>query len=259
MNRLSSRLFSAAAAIAFAGAVGSQAGAADKPAAAAAGDFNPRDVTGVWQQTGVGPSSSSPVEQRILKTADGKPVPMLPWLAKEYQAHIDAELAGRPLPTNMAQCLPTGMPKVTIRGGYPIQILDTKGQLTFIYEESAQTRIVHMDRGHLPDPDPSYYGDEIGHWEGDTLVIDTTGLNDKTDIDQIGMAHTDKMHVTEHIRRVDKDHLDVVVTLDDPGAFSHPFDIKRGYRREAAGTEIREYVCAENNRNPIVNGVQATR
>jgi hypothetical protein len=137
-----------------------------------------------------------------------------------------------------------------------IQILQTPGQITFFHELGRQVRVVHMDRGHDPDPDPSYFGDDVGHWEGDTLVVDTTGLTDKTTIDMMGAPHSDQLHIVEHIRLLNPNKLEDRITLEDPKAFTHAFDLLRTYTRQPKGTEVLEYICADGNENtPDANGV----
>jgi hypothetical protein len=132
---------------------------------------------------------------------------------------------------------------------FPVQILETAGQVTLLFEEQNHFRIIHLNGTHPADPDPGFMGHSIGHWEGSVLVVDTVGLTDRTSIDQVGMPHSEDLHVIERFRRADANTLEVTVTIDDPQTFSRRWDAKAVFQRAAAGTEIQEYIC-ENNRNP---------
>ena len=222
-------------------------------ATARAPAYGARDLSGIWTLNDY-KGSSSPTKDRIPIDVDGQPPPMLPWVAKVYQDRIAAELAGKPLLNNKTQCLPAGMPHMMLAANYPIQILQTPGQVTMIFEEDSRYRLIMLDQKHPADLDLSYNGHSIGHWEGNVLHIDTVGLTDKKAIDQIGMPHTTALHVTERLRRMDANDLELFITIEDPGAFTRPWTIRRTYGRAPPGERIREYVCAENNRNPILAG-----
>jgi hypothetical protein len=102
-----------------------------------------------------------------------------------------------------------------------------------------------MNRGHKKDLDPTYNGDSVGKWDGDTLVVDTIGFNDVTWIDHVGLPHTDALHVVERIRRVDHDTLVDDFTIEDPKAYTKPFTASQTYHLKP-GWEIAEYVCDNN-------------
>jgi hypothetical protein len=109
-------------------------------------------------------------------------------------------------------------------------------------------KIVYMDgRAHPKDLVPSYYGHSIGRWEGDTLVIDTIGFNEKFWMNRDGLPHTDKLHLTERLTRPDYRTLKYEVTIDDPGAYTAPWKIAFDVVWDPEG-EIQEYICQENNR-----------
>ena len=111
-------------------------------------------------------------------------------------------------------------------------------------------RQVFLDgRGHPRDPNPSWMGHSVGHWEGDTLVVDTVGFNDRSWLDPQGHPHTDRMRVTERMRRPDLGHLEIEITIDDPGAYAKPWVIQRAADLDL-NDDIGEYVCNENNRDP---------
>ena len=150
-----------------------------------------------------------------------------------------------------AGCLPPGMPRM-MSVVYPMEILLTPGQVTIITEWMGQIRRVYTDgRKHPEDPDATYVGHSIGHWDKDTLVIDTVAMKGDTRIDQTGMKHSDQIHVIERMRLLDPQTLENQLTLEDPVAFTQPWTVSRTFRRAKAGEEMREFVCLENNRNPI--------
>jgi hypothetical protein len=103
-------------------------------------------------------------------------------------------------------------------------------------------------RGHPADLDPTWYGHSIAKWDGDTLVVDTIGFNDKFWFDFAGHPHTEKLHTTERYRRPDYSHLDFEVVIDDPGAYTRPFTMY-GHSPLMENAEIMEYICNENNQD----------
>ena len=113
-------------------------------------------------------------------------------------------------------------------------------------------RFIYLTDKHssLDDIDPSYHGESIGHWEQDTLVVDTIDMTDKSTVDKYGIPHSDALHVIERIRMTSKDALEDVVTMEDPKAFSAPWTFRATYARQPADTRLQEYFC-ENNRNPV--------
>ncbi len=150
-----------------------------------------------------------------------------------------------------AGCLPPGMPRM-MGVVYPMEILMTPGQVTIITEWMGQIRRVFTDgRKHPDDPDITYVGHSIGHWEKGVLVIDTVAMKGDTLLDQSGMKHSDQIHVIERMRLIDAKTLENQLTLEDPIAFTHPWTVTRTFKRAKPGEEIREFVCNENNRNPI--------
>lgn len=154
-----------------------------------------------------------------------------------------------------ANCLPTGVPRIA---PYPWRILQTPAygkatHLYFIFEGNVHSyRQIFMDgREHTPpdEIDPTWYGESIGHWEGDTLVIDTVGFNDRTWFDFLGNPHSTALHTIERYTRLDYDTLENVTTVIDPEAYTQPFTIRFEARLQPAGADIMEYVCNENNQD----------
>ena len=214
------------------------------------------DMSGVWEiEHYVG--SGAPLDKRILHDMDGKPAPFLPWAQKIYDHNIEEEKKGHTFAGGPTFCLPHGMPQMMTAATYPVEIFQSAKDFAFVHELQRNYRIIHLDRGHLSDDDitPDYMGDSVGHWEGDTLVVDTIGLSSKTTFDMLGAPHTDKLHVVEHIRLLSKDQWEDRITIDDPGAFSHPWTERATYKRVRPGDEVMEYICLDGNRNKVVDGM----
>jgi hypothetical protein len=109
-------------------------------------------------------------------------------------------------------------------------------------------RQIFMDgRKHPDDPSPTWFGHSVGHWEGNTLVVDTVGLNDRFWLDSAGTPHTEQLHLVERYTRTDYNTLQRVVTIDDPGTFTKPFEITYTAKLGEPNSEIIEYFCIENN------------
>lgn len=143
-------------------------------------------------------------------------------------------------------CLPTGVPRLMFVP-LPLEIVQTPSRLVIVHEGVQALREIYLNREHPKDLDPTYSGDSVGKWEGDTLVLDTIGFNDRTWLDAAGLPHSDAMHVIEHIRRTDHDTLVDDVTIDDSKAYTKPFTVQQVYKLKP-GWEIQEYVCEENNK-----------
>ena len=215
----------------------------------------PGTLDGVWTLTGYKGSGRWSERDRVQHTTDGALPPMQTWAAELLEKRIIDAGQGNFFANTLTQCLPGGMPLMMFGAPYPIQIIETSGQVAMLFEEQNHFRIIHLNqKKHPDDPDPTFMGHSIGHWAGSTLVVDTVGLTDRTTIDQIGMPHTDSLHLVERYRLQDKNTLEVVVTIDDPKTFTKPWDAKAIYKRAAPGTSVSEYIC-ENNRNaPDANG-----
>jgi hypothetical protein len=126
------------------------------------------------------------------------------------------------------------------------KFVQTPTLLLQLTEDVTPIRQIFLDgRGHPKDPDPSWKGHSIGRWEGDTLVIDTVGFNDKSWLTD-GLPHTEKLHVVERYRRPDLAHLEIDVTMEDPGTLTKPWNLHMSWEL-APGEELIEYVCTENN------------
>ena len=191
---------------------------------------------------------------------DGEPVNPPPynpeWTAK-YQAILARARAGKATNDPTANCIWPGMPRLMVQP-LPLEILFTPGRVTTTHEIYSQVRHIYTDgRGHPDDLTPSFNGDSIGHWEGDTLVVDTMGLRADTMYQNTGMPHSDALHLVERWHLVGPDLLEIEITMIDPKAFTRPYVSRRHFQRHRDWT-LMEYVCEENNRNPNVNGVTET-
>jgi hypothetical protein len=156
-------------------------------------------------------------------------------------------------------CLPLGI----VRGSpYPFRFIQnyTHKKPTHMYilsEWMGSFRQIFMDgRKHPADLEPTWFGHSIGWYEGDTLVIDTVGFNDKFWMDRRGTPHTERLHTIERWTRVDFGHLVRETTIDDPGAYSRPFTLKSELTLSPPGDELIEYVCQENNQYGFASGVR---
>ncbi len=151
-----------------------------------------------------------------------------------------------------SNCTPPGMPGFMQLPQYPFEFLLTPGRVTINQEAWMQTRKIWTDgRSHSEDPDPSFAGESIGHWEGDTLVSDTIALNEKLPL-QAGMPHSDKLRITEriHLSLTDPYTLINEMTMTDPDALEEPYSRTVTYHRDRYGMLL-EFQCSENDRNPV--------
>ncbi len=132
-------------------------------------------------------------------------------------------------------------------GTMPLEIIQTPGQITMNLGVLHDIRRIYLDGGHTVGADPSFSGDSVGRWEGDTLVVETNNLREGT-IDRNGIPYSDKLTAVEKIRRVSPTRLEIETTLTDPEAFVVPFTTKRAYVPMPAGSRFEEYIC-ENNKD----------
>jgi hypothetical protein len=143
-------------------------------------------------------------------------------------------------------CKPGG-PRHITHGGLT-KILQTPGLIVMLYEDLSY-RQIFLDGRQLPlDPNPSWMGYSVGHWEGDALVVESAGFNDRTWLDFAGHPHTEALKITERYRRREFGHMDLQITLEDPAAYAKPWTVSAGGAL-AADTELIEYVCAENEKD----------
>jgi len=191
------------------------------------------DLSGVWM-------GGSPVASLADGLPLGETIPILP----EAQAIKNSR---QTKDDPVYNCLPSGVPRGTM---YPWKIVQTPKRIYFLYEGNIHSyREIYMDRASHPSGDrsnPTWFGDSIGRWDGNTLVVDTVGFNDRTWLDGLGHPHTERLHVVERYTRLNMGTLQNVITIDDPGAYARPFVVTFSARL-LAGWELMEYICNENN------------
>jgi hypothetical protein len=205
------------------------------------------DFSGVWWVRSDGNDNSSQQPRFFINlAADASPgeVMMLPW-ALDFVREQVATL-GRNHP--VSRCLPPGV-LLSYTAGVPFKIVQTRDLVVILYEYSNSFRQVFMDGRRLPeDAQPTWVGYSVGRWDGDALVIETTGFNDRTWLDGIGHPHTETLRVTERLRRRDFGHLDMHITIDDPMAYEKPWTVAI-VAELATNTDVMEYVCLENEKS----------
>jgi hypothetical protein len=197
-----------------------------------------QDLQGVWLIQG---------DHAALRTLDGKLPPMKPETAKAYAAHLAARKAGKPAFDTVQSCEPHGLPRILF-AAFPIEVLQEPTQVTFIHEVHHMPRLVFLDAKlpKLDDLDQNWMGFSAGHWEGDTLVVESAGFNDKTTLDAAGLPHSTEMQLTEHIKKLDADTLEDVITINDPKAYTKAWSTRAVFKRQP-GRRIQEYVCTDVN------------
>jgi hypothetical protein len=170
----------------------------------------------------------------------GGPFDLQPWAAALMKERRDNLSKDDP----EGFCLPAGVPRIS---PFPQKTVQTPALLVILEEGNVHSyRQIFLDgRGHSKQ-DQLWMGDSIGKWDGDTLVVDTIGFNDKTWITGQGVPHTDQLHVVERYSRPDLGHLQIDITLEDPGAFTKPHSFQRTYNL-MENTDLLEYVCNEFN------------
>jgi hypothetical protein len=185
--------------------------------------------------------------QPTFRIADLSNPNLKPWVKERMKKDNDEVLAGKIAFTARSSCQPAGVPGFLAYGGpNPVFFLQTQSQVWLIFSGNQEVRRVYLDVPHSAKPKPSWYGESVGHYEGDTLVIDTVGLNDRTVVDPYRTPHTDKLHVTERWKMTDDGKaMDATFTVEDPDTFYEPWSGMRRYQR--VRQQMVEEVCAENN------------
>ena len=213
------------------------------------------------------PDGKASLDAPVPRTADGKPdlsglwmpaggyirdlvrdvgvanVPFLPASQALYRQRIASDSRDDP----GAQCIPGGLVRLhTVP--YPFRIVPAADRVVFLYEAWQAWREVLTDGRPLPtDPQPTWRGYSIGRWEGDEFVVQSAGFNNRGWLDNNGLPASDRLRVTERLRRKDFGHMDLQITIDDPGAYSKPFSVTVPLTYQP-DMEMLEYVCNENNK-----------
>lgn len=171
--------------------------------------------------------------------------PWRPWVKSMWEYHTSNDSKFDP----EGFCLPPGGPRA-FATPYPAEIVQHKDRILIIFEGGGHVwREIFMDgreQQTLEEVNPTYFGHSVGHWEGDTLVVDTIGYNEKTWLDYSGTHHTDQLRTTEYMTRPYKEKLNYRIVIDDPGAFYEPWEAEWDIPW-SEGTDMKEYICQENN------------
>ncbi|HEX5279633.1 MAG TPA: hypothetical protein VFW28_06115 [Micropepsaceae bacterium] len=227
---------------------------------------------------GPGPVADDPAHPRIgndefraqgaqpsFPTPDLSSPILQPWVREQLRKRRDLILSGKPAFPNRASCYPAGVPQFDLYPVQPIYFVQSPNEVLIIWQADHQVRHVYIGAQHSDHVKPSWYGDSVGHYEGDTLVVDTIGLDTRTSVDNFETPHSPQLHVIERFHMVQNgDVLEVDVRVEDPGAFTTPWNaIQRYHRSEPGRAENREAFnpvsssdaagpmlessCAENN------------
>jgi len=202
------------------------------------------DLTGVWYPSSVNTFAF------IWTDSQGQrlnPLPLTPWGEEKFKGNhpIGGQYTALTSNDPNFSCLPPGIPNVYTHA-YPVEFLQVPGRTIMFFEYEHYVRQIFTDgRDHVKDANPTWMGDSIGKWEGDTLVVDSTGFNDKTWLDVAGHPHSEAMHIVERMRRADHDTLLIDITIDDPQAYTAPLKSQRKYILKP-NWNIMEYICEDN-------------
>ena len=206
-----------------------------------------RDFTGLWQNRGgIGWRQGIPPGLR-------QDPPLTPTYRAIWDRHLVNAAAGHPTGDPTAGCLPQGMPRIMTMT-YPMEIMMNERQVNIFAEWNGQTRRIFTDGRPLPPADEvevTFNGMSVGHWEGNVLVAKTIGMRGDTNLESSGLPHSDALVVHERIWLDGDNLLKDEITLEDPKAFVRPWTVTKEFHRAAPGFELIEYVCLENNRNPV--------
>ena len=228
------------------------AAAPEQTAGVEAGYDGPRtsegqpDLNGIWQAL-----NAASWDVRAHNAQDGVPaglgvveggeIPYQPWAAAQQRENYANRLTADPL----RQCFLPGVPRVTYLP-FPFRILQTPDHVVITYEFAHVVRIIYTDGSPHPLPNDFWMGDSRGHWDGDTLVVDTTHFNGRTWFDAAGNFHSDQLHVVERYTPITPYHLDYEVTIEDPGVFTRPWTMRMPlYRRMDDGLQLLDYDCVD--------------
>jgi hypothetical protein len=192
------------------------------------------DFSGVWEHLNSRDSAYY---------LDGIDIPWQPWAEKLFRERTEDNQIDNP----ESRCLPRGVPKADAFDIH--KVVATPGLIVILYEYQNMFRQIFTDGRPLPkDPNPTWMGYSVGHWEGDTLVVESNGFNGKAWLSGRGNPTTDALHLIERMRRRDFGHMDIQITIDDPKAYTKPWTAQL-HPQLIPDTELLEFVCNENERD----------
>jgi hypothetical protein len=219
------------------------------------------DITGSWERHGAGLGARGG-GARDATVPPPAPQPQLkPQYAKEWQDRVQAiraaDAKGQPLANHNTDCLPDGMPTM-MNAVFPMEILQSRGQVTVIEEAYTQVRRILMDQPQksVDEVEPGFYGHSVGRWDGETLVVDTIGI--KENVRFQNMPHSPQMRIRERMKLVSPTVLWNEITIEDPVVLEKPHTYTVAYRR-MPGYTLLEYICEDNREFADDNGLQKIR
>jgi hypothetical protein len=196
---------------------------------------SPRDVSGVWMER-QNSTTFSPLEP-----------PFMPWAEEKYKS-VKPGYGPRAAPDSedpILNCQPPGAPRIMLIP-FPMQVIQIPGEVILLFEYDHFIRHIYLDRReHLKEVGLTWMGDSIGWWDGNTLVVDTIGLNDKTWLDQVGHPHSDALHLVERIQRINRETLQDDLTIDDPKAYKKAWTGRQVFKLKPTW-HLLEYVCTND-------------
>jgi len=234
---------------------------------AGASDEAPPEFSGVWVRTGEpmfepipGAKEGKPVERLKVDHPDAEEImagnfdnPILqPWAREIVKRNAESEIALKHVYQADDSCWPVTVPAI-LNMREAVEFIQTKDRITILYQRDHQVRRIWLNQKHSANLKPSWYGESVGHFEGGTLVVDTTGIKTHamSFVDPFGTPHTDRLHVVERYRTIDDERgkgLEVSIRVEDPGTFTMPWAGRFVYRPNRV-QDLEEVICAENNRD----------
>ncbi len=196
------------------------------------------DFTGLWRV---------PAFVGQLKTTKGQTPPLQPAAAAVYQKRMADRAAGSAVGDPLDECKPYGVPRMMF-APYPMLVVQSAKQVSMVQQGNHTFRLIYVGGTHPTDPDPTWLGHSIAHWQGSTLVAETVGFNDLTWLDRAGLPHSDQMKVIERISlSKDGKTLSDLITIDDPKTFTAPWSTRVSYKRQK-GMDLEESICVRNHK-----------
>jgi hypothetical protein len=239
-------------------------------------NFAPDPTTGWLAQddefiappSGPGPVASDPAHPYVsfyksprnthpaFRIADLTNPILQPW-TRERLKHVNERVtSGEVVAIPKERCWPVGMPTFLLLPATPVYFLQTAKDVRMIWMQDHQIRDIRLNAEHPADLKPSWYGDSVGHYEGDTLVVDTIGITTRAYVDNYQTPHTEGLHIVERYHLIDGGNtLEVNVHVEDPGAFTTPWNAIQRYRKVNRGP-FAEMACAENNDDHFHHGLE---